>query len=86
MNRDFPPHCYHCSLGPFTTVDSYEIHVVTKHVNLPGYPGPGDLISLHLKPQGMRWEKELPEDQALNILRNHKYLYDKKQKLKQKRK
>ena len=82
----FPPHCYHCSFGPFVSVDNYEKHVVTKHVNLPGYPGPGDIISLKLQPQGMSWEKEPPEYIGVDILRNHKYLFDKKLKLKQKKK
>ena len=83
MNRDFPPLCYYCSIA-FRDVYNYEKHIVTKHVGLPGYPNPGDLIKLHLKPQGMHWEKELDESRALDILRNHKYIYDKKQKLKRK--
>ena len=86
MNGNFPPRCYHCSFGPFVSVDNYEKHVVTKHVNLPGYPGPGDIISLKLQPQGMHWEKELPEHIAIESIRNYKSIYDRKHRLKQKKK
>lgn len=57
---EYPPRCYHCNVNGFTTKDQYDRHVVARHRNLPGYPGPPDLEKLGLIPQGMSWEKELP--------------------------
>ena len=57
---EYPPKCYYCNVNGFTTTDQYERHVVARHRNLPGYPGPPDLERLGLIPQGMSWEKELP--------------------------
>jgi hypothetical protein len=60
---EFPPKCYHCNINGFSTKDQYEEHGVRLHKNLPLYPGPADLESLGLTPQGMSWEQELPRDQ-----------------------
>lgn len=60
---EYPPKCYHCNANGFTTQDQYERHVVNYHRNLPCYPGPADLESLGLTPQGMPWEQQLSRDQ-----------------------
>lgn len=60
---EFPPKCYHCNVDGFTTKDKYEEHGVRVHKNLPLYPGPADLESLGLTPQGMSWEQEVQRDQ-----------------------
>jgi len=60
---EHPSKCYHCNVNGFTTKDEYDRHVITRHRNLPGYPGPPDLRRLGLIPQGMPWEQELPRDQ-----------------------
>ena len=57
----FPAKCYYCNESDFGSVDGYERHIVTRHPDLPGYPGPA-YISLHgLKKQGVLWEKEVEE-------------------------
>jgi hypothetical protein len=39
----FPPKCCYCNEGDFGSVDGYERHVVTRHPDMPGYPGPADI-------------------------------------------
>ena len=51
----FPPICYYCNESDFGSVDGYERHVVTRHPDLPGYPGPADI-------EGMSWEREIKSD------------------------
>lgn len=60
---EYPPKCYHCNANGFTTKDQYDRHVVARHRNLSGYPGPSDLEKHGLIPQGMPWEQELPRDE-----------------------
>ena len=60
---EYPSKCYHCNVNGFMTKDEYDRHVITRHRNLPGYPGPPDLRRLGLIPQGLPWEQELPRDQ-----------------------
>gem|GEM_PF-6765865 len=36
--------------------------VVTRHPDLPGYPGPADIELYKLKKQGMSWEREIRSD------------------------
>jgi len=69
MSRDFPPRCYYCDFNPFANADSYEHHIVTKHVGLPGYPSPGDLKFHKLKPQHMYWEKTFTDQEIMERLR-----------------
>ncbi len=45
----FPPCCYYCDSKNFGSVDGYERHIVTRHPNLPGYPGPADIKFYHLE-------------------------------------
>jgi hypothetical protein len=47
----FPPKCYYCNEGDFGSVDGYERHIVTRHPDLPGYPGPADIEFYTLKKQ-----------------------------------
>ena len=49
----FPPRCYYCDSKDFGSVDGYERHVVTRHPNLPGYPGPADIKYYRLEKQDM---------------------------------
>jgi hypothetical protein len=58
----FPPKCYYCNESDFSSVDGYERHVVTRHPDLPGYPGPADIDLYKLKKQGMLWEREVKAD------------------------
>ena len=58
----FPPKCYYCSKSDFGSVDGYERHVVTRHPDTPGYPGPADIDLYKLKKQGMSWEREIESD------------------------
>ena len=62
-------YCYYCDTNPFGNVDSYEVHIITRHYGLPGYPGPADLKALRLNPQGMPWERQITEAEALDALR-----------------
>jgi hypothetical protein len=55
----FPSKCYHCKQSDSGSVDGYERHVVTRHPDLPGYPGPADIALYGLKNQGKYWEKEV---------------------------
>jgi hypothetical protein len=55
----FPLKCYYCNESDFGSVDGYERHVVMRHPDLPGYPGPADIELYKLKKQGMSWEKEI---------------------------
>jgi hypothetical protein len=71
IGREFPMYCYYCDTSPFGNVDAYEIHVVTRHPGLPGYPGPADLKSLRLNPQHMPWERQITEAEALDALRHY---------------
>ncbi|MGI0042379.1 MAG: hypothetical protein ACRD47_01600 [Nitrososphaeraceae archaeon] len=58
----FPPQCYYCNSKDFGSVDGYERHVVTRHPNLPGYPGPADIKFYRLENQDMYWEREIKAD------------------------
>jgi len=58
----FPPKCYCCNEADFDSVDGYERHVVPRHPDLPGYPGPADIELYKLKKQGMSWEREIKAD------------------------
>jgi hypothetical protein len=58
----FPPRCYYCDNKNFGSVDGYERQVVTRHPNLPGYPGPADLKYYRLEKQDMYWEREIKAD------------------------
>ena len=55
----FPSKCYYCNESNFGSVDGYERHVVTRHPDLPGYPGPADIELYKLKKQDMSWEREI---------------------------
>jgi hypothetical protein len=44
------------------SIIEYERHVVTRHPDLPGYPGPADIKLYKLKKQGMSWEREIRSD------------------------
>jgi hypothetical protein len=39
------------------SVDGYERSVVTRHPDLPGYPGPADIELYKSMKQGMSWER-----------------------------
>jgi hypothetical protein len=58
----FPLKCYYCNEGDFGSLDGYDGHVVTRHPDLPGYPGPVDIELYKLKKQGMPWEREIKSD------------------------
>ena len=58
----FPARCYYCDSKDFGSVDGYERHIVTRHPNLPGYPGPADIKFYGLERQDMSWEKEVKAD------------------------
>ena len=58
----FPPRCYYCDSKNFGSVDGYERHVITRHSNLPGYPGPADIKFYTLEKQDMYWEREIKAD------------------------
>jgi hypothetical protein len=58
----FPPRCHYYNEGDFGSVDRYERHVVARHPDLPGYPGPADIELYKLKKQGMYWEREINSD------------------------
>ena len=58
----FPSRCYYCDSKNFGSVDGYERHVVTRHPNLPGYPGPADIKYYRLEKQDMYWEREIKAD------------------------
>ncbi|HXW11884.1 MAG TPA: hypothetical protein VD694_03920 [Nitrososphaeraceae archaeon] len=62
MMSSFPPRCYYCDSKDFGSVDGYERHIVTRHPNLPGYPGPADIKFYGLERQDMSWEKEIKAD------------------------
>ena len=64
---EYPPKCYYCDVNGFATKDQYDRHVVVRHINLPGYPGPTDLEKHGLIPQGMPWEKELPRNRYFDF-------------------
>jgi hypothetical protein len=49
----FPLKCYYCNEIDFESVDGYERYVVTRHPDLPGYPGPADIELHKLTKQGM---------------------------------
>jgi hypothetical protein len=51
-----------CNSCDFGSVDGYEHHVVVRHPNLPGYPGPADIQFYDLKKLGMSWEREIKAD------------------------
>ena len=55
----FPNKCYYCTTSGFDSTDEYERHIVMRHPNLPGYPGPADIIFYGLEKQGMPWEREI---------------------------
>ena len=55
---EFPPKCYYCIAGRFSTKNQYEEHIVRCHNGLPGYPGPADMEKHTLEPQGMNWENQ----------------------------
>ncbi|MGE5660834.1 MAG: hypothetical protein ACM3X1_01160 [Ignavibacteriales bacterium] len=55
----FPPKCYYRNENNFGSGDGYERHVVTRHPDLPGYPGPADIELYGLKKQVMYWEREI---------------------------
>ena len=46
----------------FGSVDGYERHIVTRHPNLPDYPGPADIKFYGLEKQDMSWEREIKAD------------------------
>jgi hypothetical protein len=50
------------AMSDFGSVDGYEHHVVTRHPDTPGYPGPADIDLYKLKKQGMSWEREIKSD------------------------
>lgn len=50
---NYPPWCYYYDSKNFESVDEYERHVVTRHPNLPGYPGPADIKIYRLENQDM---------------------------------
>ena len=54
----FPPKCYRCDFSNYNTKGEYDYHCVTRHPNLPGYPGPADIKDSGLTPQGMFWESK----------------------------
>jgi hypothetical protein len=58
----FPNKCYYCTTNGFDSTDGYERHIVTRHPNLPGYPGPADIMFYGLEKQGMPWEREVKND------------------------
>ena len=60
------PKGYYCNANSFKTKDHYE-HVISHHKNLPGYPGPPDLIKHGLILQGMPWEQELPRNHYFKL-------------------
>ena len=62
MMSSFPPRCYYCDSKDFGSVDGYERHVVTRHPNLPSYPGPADIKFYGLERQDMSWEREIKAD------------------------
>jgi hypothetical protein len=51
-----------CNESEFGSVDKYERHVVTRHPDLPGYPGPADIELYKLTKQGMSSEREIKSD------------------------
>lgn len=55
----FPHKCDYCTTNGFNSTDEYEPHVVTRHSNLPGYPGHSDIAFYGLEKQGMPWEREM---------------------------
>lgn len=69
--KEIPPRCYYCDTNYYANVNEYEKHIVTKHPHFPGYPGPADLEALHLKAQGMSWERKVSEAEALELLRHY---------------
>ena len=71
MPRIAPPHCYYCnSVFSVADVSGYERHVVNNHVGRPAYPSWGDIHVNKLRTQNMYWE--IPESEALEIIRNYK--------------
>ena len=66
--RSSPPrnYCDSNSEKSFGSVDGYERHVVTRHPNLPGNPGPADIKFYRLENQEMSWEREIKADVAWN--------------------
>jgi hypothetical protein len=60
ISDQYPPKCYHCSIGEFDNKEHYEEHVVNCHKGLTCYPGPADLDKYNLEPQGMLWENPPP--------------------------
>ena len=58
----FPSRCYYCDSRNFGSVDGYELHIVTRHPNLPDYPGPADIKFYGLEKQDMSWEREIKAD------------------------
>jgi hypothetical protein len=58
ISDQFPPKCYHCNIGGFSSKEHYEIHGIRHHVGLTLYPGPADMKALGLEPQDMQWEKD----------------------------
>ena len=55
---EYPPKCYHCNIGGFSSKEHYESHGIRHHVGLTLYPGPADMKVHGLEPQGMQWEKD----------------------------
>ena len=64
----FPHKYYYCTTYGFNSKDEYEPHVVTRHLNLPGYQCPSDSAFYGLEKQGMPWEREMKNDIEWNQL------------------
>jgi hypothetical protein len=60
--NSFPSRCYYCNEDDFGSVNGYEHHVVTRHPDMPGYPGPADIEFYKRKRHGTSWEREVKAD------------------------
>jgi hypothetical protein len=48
----FAPKWYYIVYSDFGSVHGYERHITVHHPDLPGYPGPADIVLYGLKKQG----------------------------------
>ena len=71
----FRPKYYYYDSKNFGSVDGYERHVVIRHPNLPGYPGPVDIKFYGIEIQDMSWEREIKADFGWKKLVVHHFWY-----------